>query len=66
MRIVMTKTDLRYVEQINDYVIVREHPNDQWRVRMAGAEEYISAHARKADAVAAAKRYQAADRRRAG
>jgi hypothetical protein len=56
---------IHYQEQIGDYVIELPHPRAFWGVRMAGATEYISSdHNSKADAKAAVKRYQAADKRR--
>ena len=48
-------------EQIGDYVIIPG--GDKWLVRMAGATEYLSAHASKAEAKKAIKRYQAHDKR---
>jgi len=52
-------------EQIGDYVIELKHARGFWSVRMAGAEAYISEHNSKREALAAVKRYQASDRRRA-
>jgi hypothetical protein len=51
-------------QQIGDYVLELPHPKDFWGVRMAGEEEYLSRHNRKAEAMTAIRKYQAADRRR--
>lgn len=52
-------------EQIGDYVVERPaHAIGFWMVRMAGAEEYLSQHNTKKDAIAAIKRYIAGDKRR--
>lgn len=53
-------------EQIGDYVVELPNPRAEWGVRMAGDENYISHHNTKKDALAAVKKYQAADKRRAG
>lgn len=54
------------MKQIGDYVIETDgQAVPTWCVRMAGAEEYISNHDTERDALAAVKRYQAADKRRA-
>lgn len=57
------------MEQIGDYVVeeIKATPRDDFHgfgVRMAGATEHISVHATPAEAKAAVKRYQAADKRR--
>ena len=44
---------------------VKEGPTGGWSVRVTGAPEAISVHETRADAVAAAKRYIAGDKRRA-
>jgi hypothetical protein len=54
---------MHHQEQVGDYVIELPHSRDMWGVRMAGAEEYISRHNTKKEAVAAVKRYQNGDRR---
>ncbi len=43
---------------------VKEGPTGGWSVRVTGAAEPISLHETRADAVAAAKRYVEADKRR--
>lgn len=57
---------MHHIEQLGDYVIELPDPRGVWGVRMAGDDEYISQHDRKAEAVAAVKRYEAGDKRRAG
>lgn len=44
---------------------VKEGPTGGWSVRVTGEDQPISAHETRADATAAAKRYDAADKRRA-
>jgi hypothetical protein len=51
-------------EQHGDYVIELPAARALWRVRMAGAEEVLSEHNTKRDALAAVARYRAADTRR--
>jgi hypothetical protein len=53
-----------YHEQIGDYVIELLNPSDFWHVRMAKAENHISAHNSKAEAKQAIRRYRAADKKR--
>lgn len=53
----------RYIE-ISHYV-VKEGPTGGWSVSVRGAECAISCHDDKASVLAAAKRYVAADKRRA-
>ena len=55
------------MKQVGNYVmeIHDTTAEDRWGVRMAGAEEYISKHPNYASALAAIKRYTAADKRRA-
>jgi hypothetical protein len=56
---------VHYQEQHGDYVVELPHPRGFWGVRLAGATEYISNdHNTKAAALAAVRRYQAADKRR--
>jgi hypothetical protein len=56
---------MHHQEQIGDYVTELEHPRAFWRVRMAGATEYLSQHNSKREALLAVKRYQQGDKRRA-
>jgi len=56
---------MHHTEQHGDYVIELEHPRAMWRVRMAGAEETLSEHNTKREALASINRYRTADARRA-
>jgi hypothetical protein len=56
---------MHYQEQYGDYVVGLKEPKGFWHVRMAGLPEVISSHNSKSEAMAAIKRYQAADKRRA-
>lgn len=53
------------MKQIGDYVIETDgQAVPTWCVRMAGDEDYISNHDTESAALAAVRRYQAADKRR--
>lgn len=53
------------MQQIGDYVIEQAGPGTLWRVRMAGDDDLLGAYNTNAEAKAAVKRFQAADKRRA-
>jgi hypothetical protein len=57
-------TKPHHKEQIGDYVIELKNPRSMWGVRMAGAEEYLSQHNSKREALASVKRHQQANKRR--
>lgn len=55
---------VRMSEQVGDYVIELLSDSRLWRVRMAGAEEYLSSHNSHDEALGAVWNYTSADQGR--